>query len=48
MAEFVVAKENRTVPSPSEISAAEAAGLPIAGLTAYKTLTEIAGIKLKR
>lgn len=42
----MVTKENRTVLRPAEISAAEAAGLPVAGLTAYKTLTKTVGIKL--
>ncbi|KAG5514830.1 hypothetical protein RHGRI_036021 [Rhododendron griersonianum] len=40
LAEFAVAKENLTVPR------AEAAGLPIAGLTAHQALTQSAGVKL--
>ena len=35
-----------TVTRPLEVSAAEAAGLPIAGLTAHQCLTEAAGVKL--
>ena len=39
-------KERLTVSRPAEVSAAEAAGLPIAGLTAHQALTQQAGIKL--
>ncbi|KAG5567218.1 hypothetical protein RHGRI_002692 [Rhododendron griersonianum] len=46
LAEFCVAKGNRTVPRPPEVSAAEAAGLPIAALTAHMALTQFAGVKL--
>ena len=46
LAEFALAKENLTVPRPPEVSAAEGAGLPIAGLTAHQALTQSAGIKL--
>lgn len=46
LAEFAVASESLTAARPSEVSAAEAAGLPIAGLTARDALTEIGGIKL--
>ncbi|GMN50245.1 hypothetical protein TIFTF001_019399 [Ficus carica] len=46
LAEFVVASESKTVARPAEVSAAEAAGLPIAGLTAHQALTQTAGIKL--
>ncbi|KAF9666711.1 hypothetical protein SADUNF_Sadunf16G0257200 [Salix dunnii] len=46
LAEFAVAKKSLSVARPPEISAAEAAGLPIAGLTAYETLTQCAGVKL--
>ncbi|KAJ4969020.1 hypothetical protein NE237_015721 [Protea cynaroides] len=46
LAEFAVAKESLTVNRPAEISAAEAAGLPVAGLTAHQALTQPAGIKL--
>ncbi|KAL6208995.1 hypothetical protein ACLB2K_019938 [Fragaria x ananassa] len=45
-AEFATARESLTVPRPPEVSAAEAAGLPVAGITAHKCLTEAAGIKL--
>lgn len=37
---------NLTAARPSEVSAAEGAGLPVAGLTALKALTEAAGVKL--
>ncbi|KAK1356043.1 chloroplast envelope quinone oxidoreductase-like [Heracleum sosnowskyi] len=46
LAEYSVAKENLTVQRPTEITAAEAAGLPLAGLAAYQALTNCAGIKL--
>ncbi|KAL8092816.1 hypothetical protein AgCh_034893 [Apium graveolens] len=46
LAEYVVAKESLTVQRPSEITAAEAAGLPLAGLAAYQALTNYAGLKL--
>ena len=45
-AEFGVAKESLMVLRPPEVSAAEGAGLPIAGLTALQALTESAGVKL--
>ncbi|XP_028798185.1 chloroplast envelope quinone oxidoreductase homolog [Neltuma alba] len=46
LAEFAVATERLTVLRPSEVSAAEAAALTLAGLTAYQPLIEIAGVKL--
>ena len=46
MAEFAVASESLTASRPPEVSAAEAAALPIAGLTARDALTKIAGVKL--
>jgi len=46
LAEFAVSKEKLTVARPAEVSAAEAAGLPIAGLTAHQALTQSTGIKL--
>ncbi|XP_004506376.1 chloroplast envelope quinone oxidoreductase homolog [Cicer arietinum] len=46
LAEFAVASESLTAVRPSEVSAAEGAGLPIAGLTARDALTEVAGVKL--
>ncbi|XP_043708759.1 chloroplast envelope quinone oxidoreductase homolog [Telopea speciosissima] len=46
LAEFAVAKESLTVNRPAEVSAAEGAGLPVAGLTALQALTQSAGIKL--
>ncbi|KAG7946477.1 hypothetical protein I3843_14G040700 [Carya illinoinensis] len=48
LAEFAVAKERLTVSRPPEVSAADAAGLPIAGITALQALTQSAGIKLDR
>lgn len=41
-----MASESLTAVRPSEVSAAEGAGLPIAGLTARDALTEVAGVKL--
>ena len=41
-----MASESLTAARPSEVSAAEAAALPIAGLTASDALTQIAGVKL--
>ena len=41
-----MAKESLTVARPPEVSAAEGAGLPIAGLTAHQALTQSAGVKL--
>ena len=41
-----MASESLTAARPPEVSAAEAAGLPIAGLTARDALTQIAGVKL--
>ncbi|KAK9992955.1 hypothetical protein SO802_022658 [Lithocarpus litseifolius] len=46
LAEFAVTKERLTASRPAEVSAAEAAALPIAGLTAHQALTQQAGIKL--
>ncbi|XP_061362860.1 chloroplast envelope quinone oxidoreductase homolog [Gastrolobium bilobum] len=46
LAEFAVASESLTAARPSEVSAAEGSGLPIAGLTAHDALTQIAGVKL--
>ncbi|KAM7496256.1 hypothetical protein LguiA_020670 [Lonicera macranthoides] len=46
LAEYAVAKPSLTVQRPTEVSAAEAAGLPVAGLTAHQMLTGPAGIKL--
>lgn len=41
-----MANKNLTILRPPEVSAAEGAGLPIAGLTAYQAVTYSAGIKL--
>lgn len=41
-----MAKENLTALRPAEVSAVEAAALPIAGLTAFQALTQLAGLKL--
>lgn len=46
LAEYAVANENLTVSRPPEVSAAEGAGLPVAGLTAHQALTQAAGVKL--
>ncbi|XP_020973916.1 chloroplast envelope quinone oxidoreductase homolog isoform X1 [Arachis ipaensis] len=46
LAEYAVASESLTAIRPAEVSAAEAAALPVAGLTARDALTEIAGVKL--
>ncbi|MBA0640571.1 hypothetical protein Goklo_023495, partial [Gossypium klotzschianum] len=43
LAEYAVAKEGSTVPRPPEVSAPEAAALPIAGLAAHQSLTQLAG-----
>ncbi|KAK4408695.1 Chloroplast envelope quinone oxidoreductase [Sesamum angolense] len=45
-AEYGVAKESLTVPRPPEVSAAEGAGLPVAGLTALMALAQTIGLKL--
>ncbi|XVF21327.1 hypothetical protein REPUB_Repub12eG0081500 [Reevesia pubescens] len=46
LAEYAVAKESSTIAArPPEVSAAEAAALPIAGLAAHQALT-MAGVKL--
>ncbi|RZC62132.1 hypothetical protein C5167_023905 [Papaver somniferum] len=44
--EYAVASKDLTVKRPPEVSAAEGAGLPIAGLTALQALTDSARIKL--
>ncbi|XVE72704.1 hypothetical protein DITRI_Ditri11bG0060500 [Diplodiscus trichospermus] len=46
LAEFAVAKESLTVARPPEVSAAEGAALPIAGLAAYEALMQASGFKL--
>ncbi|XP_057447736.1 chloroplast envelope quinone oxidoreductase homolog [Lotus japonicus] len=46
LAEFAVARESFTAARPSQVSAAEAAGLPVAALSAHNALTQIAGLKL--
>ncbi|KAI3834126.1 hypothetical protein MKW92_008063 [Papaver armeniacum] len=45
-AEYAVASKGLTVERPPEVSAAEAAGLPVAGLTALQALKDASGIKL--
>ncbi|CAH9075393.1 unnamed protein product [Cuscuta epithymum] len=45
-AEYAVAKESLTALRPPEVQAAEAAGLPVAGLTAHQALVDASGIKL--
>ncbi|XP_049407244.1 chloroplast envelope quinone oxidoreductase homolog [Solanum stenotomum] len=46
LAEYVVPKESLTVSRPAEVSAAEGAGLLIAGLTALQALVNPAEVKL--
>ncbi|XAR60929.1 NADPH:quinone reductase [Bertholletia excelsa] len=46
LAEYAVAKESLTVSRPPEVSAAQGACLPVAGLTAHQALTQPAGVKL--
>ncbi|KAK7263809.1 hypothetical protein RJT34_31406 [Clitoria ternatea] len=46
LAEFAVATESLIAAIPSQVSAAEAAALPIAALTAHGALTQVAGLKL--
>ncbi|KAK6780295.1 hypothetical protein RDI58_022479 [Solanum bulbocastanum] len=46
LAEYVVANESLTVPRPAEVSAAEGAGLVVAGLTALQALVNPAEVKL--
>ncbi|EEF31288.1 Quinone oxidoreductase, putative [Ricinus communis] len=46
LAEYAVAKDSLTVARPPEVSAAEGAGLLVAGLTAHQTLTQAGGIQL--
>ncbi|XVF72309.1 hypothetical protein PTKIN_Ptkin12aG0110600 [Pterospermum kingtungense] len=46
LADYAVAKESLIVARPPEVSAAEGAGLPVAGLTAHQALTQSAGVKL--
>ncbi|KAL5718202.1 hypothetical protein ACHQM5_011132 [Ranunculus cassubicifolius] len=46
LAEYAVASQSLTVKRPPEVSAAEAAGLPVAALTALQALTKPAGITL--
>ncbi|KAJ4868600.1 hypothetical protein Rs2_49852 [Raphanus sativus] len=45
-AEYAVASEKLTVKRPQEVGPAEAAALPVAGLTALQALTNPAGLKL--
>ncbi|CAF2107007.1 hypothetical protein F2Q70_00039179 [Brassica cretica] len=46
LAEYAVASEKLTVKRPQEVGPAEAAALPVAGLTALQALTNPAGLKL--
>ncbi|XP_030472794.2 chloroplast envelope quinone oxidoreductase homolog [Syzygium oleosum] len=46
LAEFAVTRESLTAARPPEVSAPEAAGLPMAGITALQALTQAAGVKL--
>lgn len=45
-AEYAVSKTDLIVPRPPEVSAAEGASFPVAGLTAHGALTQSAGLKL--
>lgn len=47
LSEYCVAKEKVTVSRPAEVSAAEGAGLPVAGLSAHLALTRYIGLKLQ-
>lgn len=46
LAEYAVAKESLTAARPPEVSAPEAAALPVAALTAHQALTQAANVKL--
>ncbi|XP_021907331.1 chloroplast envelope quinone oxidoreductase homolog [Carica papaya] len=46
LAEFAAAKKSLTVARPPEVSAADGASLPVAGLTAHQVLTKSAGVNL--
>ncbi|CAN1269431.1 Chloroplast envelope quinone oxidoreductase homolog [Linum perenne] len=46
MAAYAIAKEASTVARPPEVTAAEGASLPVAGVTAYQALTRVAGLTL--
>ncbi|KAL8158683.1 hypothetical protein V2J09_000220 [Rumex salicifolius] len=46
LAEYAVARERMVAIRPPEVSAAEAAGLPIAAITAHQALTKDCGLKL--
>ncbi|XP_073526261.1 uncharacterized protein [Phyllobates terribilis] len=46
LAEYAVAKESLTVTRPTEVSAAEAASLPVAAMTAHQALTQVCSLKL--
>lgn len=48
LSEYSIANESMTVLRPPEVSAAQAAGLPIAGLTAHLALTQLAAIELNK
>ncbi|KAG8387254.1 hypothetical protein BUALT_Bualt02G0002300 [Buddleja alternifolia] len=48
LSEYGIAKEILTVSRPPQVSLAEAAGLPIAGITAHMALTQFAHLKLDK
>lgn len=48
LSEYAVSSEDLTVSRPPEVSAAEGAGLPVAGLTALQALTYHGGITLDK
>ncbi|KAH6803515.1 Oxidoreductase [Perilla frutescens var. frutescens] len=47
LSEYCVAKEKVTISRPAQVSAADAAGLPVAGLSAHLALTHYVGLKLE-
>nr|XP_043620570.1 chloroplast envelope quinone oxidoreductase homolog [Erigeron canadensis] len=48
LSEYAVSSDNLTVSRPPEVSAAEGAGLPVAGLTALQALTYHGGVTLDK
>ncbi|KAG8387255.1 hypothetical protein BUALT_Bualt02G0002400 [Buddleja alternifolia] len=48
LSEYGIAKECLTVSRPSQVSPAEAAGLPMAGITAHIALTQVAHLELDK
>ncbi len=48
LAEYIIIPVDRLVPKPRHLAAAEAAALPLAGLTAYRALFHHGGLKSKQ